>query len=79
MGEPVRDDTEYVRVKAQWTVGIASLRKVRNLVDGYERDEQFKTTAAKYVTAGLILALILVLIAVVFFPAAIQNLFRSLS
>ena len=79
MGDPVRDDTEYVRVKGQWRVGIASLRRVRNLVDGYERDDQFKATAAKYVTASLILALILVLIAVVFFPAAIPNLFRSLS
>lgn len=79
MGDPVRDDTEYVRVKGQWRVGIAALRRVRNLVDGYEREEQFKNAAAKYVTAGLILALILVLLTVVFFPAAIQNLFRSLS
>jgi len=79
MGDPVQDDTEYVRVKAQWRVGIASLRSVRNLVDGYERDEQFKKTAAKYVTAALIFAMILVLITVLFFPTVIRNLFRSLS
>jgi hypothetical protein len=70
---------EYVRGKAQWRVGIAALRRVRNLVDDYEKDERFKRAAARYVTAGFLLAVILLLVTAVFAPEAIQNLLRSLS
>jgi len=79
MGDPVNGDTEYVRANAQWRVGIASLRRLRNLVDGDEKDEQFKRAAAKAVTACLAVVLILVLVTVLLYPAAIPNLFRSLS
>ena len=77
MSDSVKD--EYVQGKAQWRVGISALCRVRNLVDGYEKDERFKRAAARYVTAGLVVALILVLVVAVWFPAAIPNLFRSLS
>lgn len=79
MDHPVRDDTEYVRANAQWRVGIDSLRRLRNLVDGDERDEQFKRAAAKAVTVCLAVILILVLVTVLLYPSAIQDLFRSLS
>lgn len=79
MDEPMHDNTEYVRGKSQWRVGIAVLRRVRNLVDGHEEDERFKKAAARYVTWGFFLALILALITLLYSPAAIQDLFRSLS
>lgn len=79
MDEPMHDDTEYVRGKSQWRVGITALRRVRNLVDGHEEEERFKKAAARYVTLGFVLALILALITLLFSPATIQYLFRSLS
>lgn len=79
MGDSVQDDKAYVQDKAQWSVGIAMLRKTRHLVDGFERDEQFKQTAAKYVTAGLALVLGFVLVTALFFPAVLRTLLRSVS
>ena len=79
MDDSVQEDTAYVRGKAQWRMGIAALRRVRNLVDGHEEEERFKKTAARYVTLGFVLALILALITLLFSPATIQDLFRSLS
>jgi hypothetical protein len=77
MDDSVQDD--YARGKSQWRVGIAVLRRVRNLVDGYEKDEHFKRVAARYVTAGLGVVLILAIVTAVFAPETIQRLFRSLS
>ena len=79
MDHRVQDDSEYVRANAQWRVGIDSLRRLRNLVDGDEHDEQFKRAAAKAVTVCLAVVLILALVTVLLYPAAIQNLFRGLS
>jgi hypothetical protein len=79
MDEPMHDNTEYVQGKSQWRVGIAALRRVRNLVDGHEEEERFKKAAARYVTWGFFLALILTLVTLLFSPATIQDLFRSLS
>ena len=79
MDEPMQNNAEYVRGKSQWRVGIAALRRVRNLVDGHQEDERFKKTAARYVTLGFVLALVLALMALLFSPATIQNLLRSLS
>jgi hypothetical protein len=70
---------EYVRGKAQWRVGIAALRRVRHLVDDDDKDEQFKRVVARYVTAGFVLVLILLLVTAGFAPETIQNLLRSLS
>jgi len=79
MDEPMHDNTEYVRGKSQWRVGIAALRRVRNLVDGHEEDERFKKAASRYVTLGFVVALVLALITLLFSPATIQNLLRSMS
>lgn len=70
---------EYVRGKSQWRVGIAALRKTRDLVDGYEKEERLKRTAARYIAAGLVLALILVIFVAWWAPTAVRDLFRSLS
>ncbi|OFZ86569.1 MAG: hypothetical protein A2V78_15800 [Betaproteobacteria bacterium RBG_16_64_18] len=77
MSDSVKD--EYVQGKAQWRVGISALCRVRNLVDGYEKDERFNRAAAKYVAAGFVLALVLALATLWFSPETIQNLLRSLS
>ncbi len=79
MDEPMQDNAEYVRGKSQWRVGIAALRRVRNLVDSQEEEERFKKAAARYVTLGFVLALMLVFVTLLFSPATIQNLLRSLS
>ena len=79
MDDSAQGDREYVRGKAQWRMGIAALRKVRNVVDGYEEDKRFRKAEARYVTAGFVLVVILVLGMALFAPATIQNLFRSLS
>jgi len=69
----------YVRGKAQWRVGIAALRKTRDLVDGYEKEERLKKATAKYIALGIALALIAVIILAWWSPAAVRDLFRSLS
>jgi len=79
MGDSVQDNKAYVQEKTQWSVGIAALRKTRHLVDDFERDEQFKQTAAKYVTAGLVIIVGLVLVTAVFHPAVLRTLLRSVS
>ena len=79
MDKPAQEDKEVVRGKAQWRMGIAALRKARSLVDGYEKDEQFKKAAGRKITIGFVAILVLVLIGLVVSPGTIQSLFRSLS
>lgn len=72
-------DEEYVRSKTQWRVGIAALRKTRNLVNGYEKEGRLKKAAAKYIALGIAFVLVTAIVVAWWAPAAMRHLLRSLS
>ena len=79
MTNPPSEHDDYVSGKTQWRVGIASLRRLRGMVDDEEKDERFRKAAVRVLSIALTLVLALVILALVFAPGLIQNIFRSLS
>ena len=73
------DRQEEMHAQTQWMVGIAALRRIGGLVQGFQQEEEFKRRASRVIAAALGAVALVALALFVFRPNVLLDLFRALS